>query len=176
MNRIFEGEDLSVWGTSLIKWVASSKTKFEVSVEYLTNFRPRVRVILRMDEKRKKRKKRTEKRYNRKRSWRLITPDPVVKNLYEKIPMRVGWKIMKIHFRGGQGTGQWKSRTMRLVAEKWPRKESLVRGHLPDRKFTRASKTTAFSLSRYFVPLRLVAPRYASPLLTRVHDVAHFYG
>lgn len=60
------------------------------SVEYLTNFRPRVRVILRMDEKRKKRKKRMEKRYNRKRSWRLITPDPVVKNLYEKIPMRVG--------------------------------------------------------------------------------------
>lgn len=74
---------------------------------------------------------------------------------------------MKIHFHGGQGTRQWKSGTMRLVAEKWPRKESLVRvGHLPDRKFTRTSKTAAFLflVTLYRCDsLRLVTPPPSSP-------------
>lgn len=71
---------------------------------------------------------------------------------------------MKIHFHGGQGTRQWKSRTMRLVAEKMAAKR-VVGAEPPARPEVYAHlEDNRVPLSRYFVPSRLVAPRYAPHL------------
>lgn len=72
---------------------------------------------------------------------------------------------MKIHFHSGQGTmeiannevGRRKMAAKRIVGAGPPARPE-VYAHLEDNRVP---------LSRYFVPLRLVAPRYALPPGTR---------